>query len=140
VLLPSCELWERHYLALDLAVSTAAKLSEEQWEDEYLHIMIDRDLATEPLFGGLDDPGEPYFLSVMPERFLSRIAAIDDADLISLAERWREQSPFSLSYSAFACLEALCSLARFARAENREVFIWNIHPYYRADSGKTSSR
>lgn len=139
VVLPSCEFWERHYLALDLAVSAAPILSEEQWRDQYLRIMVDRDLTNEPLFGGMDDPGEPYSLSQMPEPLIARLAEMNNLDVPNLVERWLVYCPDSLSYSAFACLQALQSLARFAGAENRKVFLWNVHPYYRADSGKVSS-
>lgn len=134
LLLPSCECWERHYLALDLASSVAPAPTEEDWED-YIGLMWKRDLMREPLFGGLDNPGEPYSLTEVPGRLFLHLAELTNATASRLANDWMAYCPDAPAYSVISCLNALRELAQLARRERRRLYMWNIHPYYRADSG-----
>jgi hypothetical protein len=134
--LPSDEHWERHYLALDLALSDEAPLENAQWDDDdaWVGVMDSRGLCEEPLYGGCDSD-DPKYLWRVPTRLVERFAALDSASIEPLARAWSLHSP-SPPAEPERFLLLFAELARAGTTRAKGMYVWEIHPYYRDDSGR----
>ena len=131
--LPSLELWEACYLALDLALSREPGLDAAAHGDDWLDVAAERGLCEEALYGGMDNAGDPRFLWIVPARITSRLAAIRTEDIDAELREWNRRSPERMTEQH---LEDLVGIASAAVAQRRSLFLWLEHPLHRADSGR----
>jgi hypothetical protein len=134
VVLPSREDWEQNYLALDLALSAERPLDVATWEDGWLHLMFDRGLCVEPLFGGADDIGDAKDLFEVPPRLTNALCDLRQANIHVIAEAWLARC----AEPADAPQEFLARFAELARLSveiGGRLFTWNIIPLHRDRSG-----
>ncbi len=129
--LPGLEDWELHYLALDLALNDEPGLPSEVWEDFDASFarMAQRGLTESPIFGG--SPDECGWIHLVPPRLVRKLAALGDAELSIVRERWTTISPLGAEGPQ---LRAVRKLAQKALAAGQEMFLWLIQSTYRADS------
>jgi hypothetical protein len=134
VLLPPVEDWENRYLALDFTLShesglTVADRDSDDGFDREVEIMEERRLCDEPLYGGLDQDGDPRFLWTVPARIFSPLANLAQEDVAGTLREWnnRSQSP-----NAVEDLEDLRELSLAAVSQARDMFIWQVHAYFRS--------
>jgi hypothetical protein len=91
--------------------------------------MEERGLMEQPLFGGLAR-GNPRFLWCVPSRVVERLAAIATSALAKEVAEWNARSP---SPNGARDLAQLRALAVAAMEEEKEMFIWLVHPTHRGD-------
>jgi hypothetical protein len=132
--LPAVEDWEDRYLALDFTLSNEPGITPADREaGRELEVMLARGLCDEPLFGGMNQEGDPRFLYSVPERIVERLATLPAEDLPNMLRAWNRRSR---SANALEDLHGLRDLAVAALSQRRLMFIWQVHAYFRAEPRK----
>ncbi len=129
--LPGLEDWEQHYLALDLALNNEPNLAREAWDEDmgtWSALMARRGLMESPFFGGA--PDECGWILVVPSRLVRRLSSLDDGDVAMVTHRWKTFAPRGAKSPP---LRKLRALAQRALQTEQEMFLWLIHPMYRAE-------
>ena len=129
VLLPNEEDWESRYLALDLALAGEDVRAPDYFRDfdRLLGMMTERGLNADALVGA-DVLADPRWVLLVPPRIVSALNAREEGSLGATLESWNTRSP---SASTLEDLIDLWTLARRAKDQGREMFLWLDAPPHR---------
>ena len=118
VLIPSEEIWEERYLALDMALSGDSESMEALDAEELLLTLKARGLSDQALCNHAVECD----VTVVPQRLTKALVALEISSLPDFLAAWNRRSPRDNSLSE---LRALWELAERASLQGKEMFVWS---------------
>jgi hypothetical protein len=118
VLIPSEEVWEERYLALDIALSGDTESMEVLDAEQLLLTLKARGLSDQALCNHAVECD----VTVVPQRLTKALVALEKSSLPDLLATWNRHSPKDNSMSE---LRALWELVGRASVQGKEMFVWS---------------